>query len=293
MPDEGTAEVEGQGNVAAEFDAPPLETEIALDEVDAESASADDSQTETADPFASLDDETLRSNPRVAAAIAAAAEATAKDVRAREQESARQRIESGRAQALAERHAADRQYQASDEFLANFETLVRNAETDIEGRPVLDRAAIKQLNGLNIRTGADIPVSAMANLMAEAVGEGFTQTAAERAAQTAAYSHFHQTLDPQPLFRHWLAVQNRAALEQSKEAIRAEVTAEVRKDEAAKAEAAKAAAAAATRRGAQPTSVSGQPVRTGGPTNDFQAATAKLSTGSLAEQMRELERLTA
>ena len=289
MPGEGTAESEGLDNAETEFDAPPLdETEIAPDAESTESASTGD-ETETDDPLASLDADTLRKHPKIAELL----EATTRDVEARKEESARQRIATERAQALGERHAADRQYQASDKFISDFETILRNADLDVDGRPVLNRDALKQLNGMNIRTGADIPVSEMASLMAETVGPDFKQTETERAAQMAAYSHFHQTLDVQPLFRHFLSVAQRALTERTRDSLRAEVRAEVVRDEAAKAEAAKAEQAAKARNGAGPTTVRGAPVRTGGPQNQFETATQKLASGSLAEQMAELQRLTA
>lgn len=92
MPDGDTAEVEGQGNAPQESDAPPEETEIAPDAGETETAPTDDT-TETVDPLAALDDDSLYAHPRIAAKL----ESTARDVEARKEESARQRVEAERA----------------------------------------------------------------------------------------------------------------------------------------------------------------------------------------------------
>lgn len=94
MPDGDTAEVEGQGNAPLDDTAPPLDEapENAGVEGEPESASTADTP-ETVDPLASLDDDSIRSNPRIAALL----EATAKDVEARKEESARRQVEAERA----------------------------------------------------------------------------------------------------------------------------------------------------------------------------------------------------
>ncbi len=94
MPDGDTAEVEGQGNAPLESDAPPLDVapEIADGEGGPDSAGTDDTP-ETVDPLAALDDDSIRSNPRIAALL----EATTKDVEARKEESARRQVEAERA----------------------------------------------------------------------------------------------------------------------------------------------------------------------------------------------------
>ena len=94
MPDGDTAEVEGQGNAPLDSDAPPLDgaPETVSDEGEPDSANTD-TAPETVDPLAALDDDSIRSNPRVAALL----EATTKDVEARKEESARRQVEAERA----------------------------------------------------------------------------------------------------------------------------------------------------------------------------------------------------
>lgn len=230
--------------------APPPETEVSAPEtavLDAPETDTPDAPETVLPSLDDLDEETLRSHPKV------------KDILARESESARRRQENADALKAEER---DRDWMRRGEHLDDLTAILRKGvATDEAGelRLDLDRKSIGDFADRMWTANVRASVSTLSSLIDEQLGDT-PVTAEEQTKLRDAYAAFVQ--DPRggatPFLQSQISLLQRAAVEAAKPALRKEIERELRQEYETRAEAdQRKRAEASGRAGASATDVAG------------------------------------
>lgn len=143
-----------------------------------------------------LTDEDLESDPAI------------QSILARREESVRRTSER---RALAEAAAARSEFVASGRAVDSLRQLAQAATFDDNGQPVIAREHVERVTGDILSAGAGNAVSVVGSVLGDDLPEGFTVTAEEQAALDGARALVDRNpLNPEPLFREWLRVRDRA-----------------------------------------------------------------------------------
>ncbi len=184
-----------------------------------------------------------------------------KDILRRREEGARRKAESDTTTKL---FAQQQEYvvsgQAERELLRLAEAAAENV--DDRGRTKVDPTEVRRLTTALLTHGSSVAVSQLATVLAAEVKDGFELNAAEKdSIELATVKYQQNPLDPSGLQKAWLAPLKRAWIDGERETIRAEVRAEMKREQDAAGKATTAAAAAAARKETpRPTVVNGVPV---------------------------------